>query len=139
MWDWAFVILGIIALVWYMRPLRPVGDFTLVATDAAVGKATRFDGINIAASADERNRGGSGIRNVAECAAVARDYDNVVAMYQAPIYQTGGYGKSGVKKTAPGYCLAFKTTEGLSLVAGATPGQTVMAKMGSVPGIQVNK
>jgi len=128
MLGWAFVILGIIALVWYMNQLRPVGDFTLVATDAAVGKAARFDG---------RMGVDGGIKTAAECAAAARDSDSVVAMWQAPIYQMGGYGKSGVKKTAPGYCLAFKTNEGLSLVSGATPGQTVMAKMGSVPGIQV--
>ena len=117
MLGWAIIILGLIALLWYRKQLWNVGDFTLVATGGAVESATRFD--------DQ-------IRNAADCANAARDSDNMVAMYQAPIHQTGGYGKSGVKKTAPGYCLAFKTIRGLSLVDGATPGQTVMAKPGTV-------
>jgi hypothetical protein len=122
-----------------LRPVgdfKPVGDFTLVATDAAVGK--RIQAHTIESGVEP----GSKIKNATDCARVARNDGYVVAMYQEPIYQTGGYGKSGdkmVRVATPGYCLAFKTNEGLSLVAGATPGQTVMAQMGSVPSVTVKK
>ena len=126
--GWEIIILGINAILWYMRPLSPVGDFTLVATKEAVDNASNFTGIDLPGK-------GSGIKNAAECAEVARGYDNVVAMYQAPIYATGGYGESLKNLGTPGYCLAFKTIKGLSLKKGATNGQTVLARMGSSPPI----
>jgi hypothetical protein len=122
MYIYIACLLIVIALIWYMRQLAPVDKVTLIAPYAVKASATLVgESLNM----------GMGPATAAECAAAAGGA--AAALYQAPTYTTGGYGAAGVKKAVPGACLAFKSTEGLSLKSGATPGQTVLARWGSYP------
>jgi hypothetical protein len=122
MYEIVVYILLAMAIFWYVRQLAPVDKVTLIAPYAAKATATP-----VGASLNM----GMGPATAAECAEAAGDA--MVALYQAPVYTTGGYGKAGVKKAVPGSCLAFKSTKGLSLKSGATPGQIVLARWGSRP------